>query len=519
MDRRAGARRDIGGLRPHRVGCWQPVHRRHRRQPAAGARRRRAGARTDRQLELIRIVEVELGRARTILETLQRAVDGRDRATQPAIVDVVQELCDEGGTVALETALGVIVDDLLEDDPAALGERITRRESSRRVGEKMIEALRRTRRPGDAYVVSRRTPAAARGVPTRLSVLSVEGRLVASAVTDSATVPERDFGLREDLFIQLVDLANAQAAGDPAMAGRMLLRVAIPAEFRPLLELDRDVIIEVDRVTAALPWEVLGSDATAAVQLRPLGLRSPLARQLRTRRSPPPAVTGRVVLSRALIIGDPAGGTGHLPGAEREARAVADMFFARGVPFDILLGPNGATDQDKRWNARPATLANVLHQLLHFEYQLVHYAGHGTFSTEDPARGSGWLLADGLLTGDHLTIIDRLPALVVANACHSGRVSTDLPGLAEEFMGHGVRNLVGTARTVDDESASQFSLAFYPRLLGPDAQRPARARATLGNAVLAGRRRLADDRLRDWDVYQLYGDPTFHLWSDATDDG
>jgi hypothetical protein len=466
------------------------------------------------QLRLIRIVESELGRARAIHDALTSTVSRRGCGTHPAAVDLVPDVTGAGGTVSIETALTSVVTGLLQEDPAALAERIARSESTVRVAEAMAEVVRDPdRRDHATFLVTRQSSRPEKGVPTRMSVLSIGGRLVGSAVSDAAMIPERDFGLGEGLFMQLVELANTQAADDPALAGRMLLRLAIRPEFRPLLDQERDVIIEVDRVTAALPWEILGSETATQLQLRPLGLRTALARQLRTRRSPPPVVTGRIVLTRALVIGDPAEGAQHLPGAEREALAVAAMLYDRGVPFDILLGAHGATDPANRWNAEAATVANVLHHLLHQEYQLVHYAGHGTFSAADPAQNSGWLLADGLLTGEHLTILERLPPLVVANACHSSRVSTGLPGLADEFMGHGVRNLVGTARTVNDESALRFSSAFYARLLATAAS--SSWSPTLGGAVLAARRDLADSGQQDWDVYQLYGDPSFRFWPDA----
>ena len=464
------------------------------------------------QLEVIRIVELELGRARKVLDVLRKAVDERDATTCPAIVTVAPDVREgEGGIASVETALGGLLQQVRAEAPASRQRRIADVEASPLVRQAMFDAL------GDrhevdkvAFHVTRQQAVTALEVPTRLSVLNVDGRIVASAVSNSATVPELDFGLDPGLFTQLVDLANAQAGDDPTAAGEMLLRVAIRAEFRPLLESGRNVIVEVDRTTAALPWEVIGSEHES--KQRPLGLRTPLARQLRTRDAPPPGVTGRVVLDRALIIGDPAGGANHLPGAELEALAVANALYERQIAFDFLFGPGGTIDPRQRWRADPATLANVLHRLLHEDYQLVHYAGHGTFSSDDPARGTGWLLADGLLTGTHLTIIDRLPAVVVANACHSSRVSTNLPGLADEFMSKGVRNLVGTARTVDDRSAKHFSEAFYATLLAE--QGDGREAPTLGNAVLDGRQALDDATLPDWDVYQLYGDPLFRFWPD-----
>ena len=464
------------------------------------------------ELEVIRIVELELGRAREILGVLRSACDARDSASAAALITVTPVLREgDGGVASVETALGGLLRHVRAEPTTSRRKRIANVEGSPLVQRAMLAALGSPDEPDVAFRVTRDHEATTLEVPTRLSVLNVDGRIVASAVSNSATVPELDFGLDARLFTQLVDLANSQAGDDPTAAGKMLLRVAIRPEFRPLLESGRNVIVEVDRTTAALPWELIGSEQEG--RQRSLGLRTPLARQLRTREAPPPNVTGRVVLTRALIIGDPAGGANHLPGAELEALAVASALHDRQITFDFLFGPAGMIDPKQRWRAEPATLAGVLHHLLHEEYQLVHYAGHGTFSSDDPTRGTGWVLADGLLTATHLTIVERLPALVVANACHSSRVSTNLPGLADEFMSKGVRHLVGTARTVDDRSAKRFSESFYAKLLraerGDGGDAP-----TLGNAVLDGRRALDADTLPDWDVYQLYGDPLFRFWPD-----
>ena len=131
-------------------------------------------------------------------------------------------------------------------------------------------------------------------------------------------------------------------------------------------------------------------------------------------------------LRRALIISDPgAGSDDGLLEAQREGLTVAGILKDKRVPFDLLSGatPAGAaTGADG-----PATLGNVLLHLLEGSYDLVHYAGHGSFSGDDPQQGSGWHLADRMLQARHLRMIERLPALLVSNACHSSRMSTGFP--------------------------------------------------------------------------------------------
>ena len=465
------------------------------------------------QLQVIRVVEIELGRARSIHQTLRQVVAERDPAAHPAVIDVAADIIERGGVAALATVLAELLHDVRNDTPDELARRIERLEASEPVREAMLAALAAAGTYGD-LTLGPEERADEASVPTRLSVLVSDGQIVGSAVSDSATVPERPFGIDVALFTQLVELANS-SSHDPADAGRMLRRLAVRPEFRPLLDQEREVVVEVDETTAGLPWEILGADTAGSSRLPPLGLRTPVARQLRTRRSAPPTVSGRVVLTRALVIGDPGGEAGRLPGAAREAEQVAALLRARGVTVDLLLAADtdsGLTEHPHRTG--PATLANVLHHLLHAEYELVHYAGHGTFQ---PGAVSGWSLADGVLTGTHLGIIERMPPLLVANACHSARLSTGLPGLADEFISAGVRNLVGTARTVGDERAAAFSDHFYRRLLAGTTTATGKGEPTLGRAVLAGRLHLADAGGSDWEVYHLYGDPSFRYWADVLD--
>ncbi len=455
----------------------------------------------------IRLVEHELGRARLIHSVLSEIVAQRD-AKAPAIIDLAPiGECDDG-VVSEETALGELLV-AASGEPHEVGVLMRQRGDSETMSDAVDERLKELRSIGRHDFEVRRPPnAEGADAPTRYSILVRDGELRVAAISDAATVSERPLGLDVELFKALVEQANTEAAGDLESAGELLVRLAVPDDFRPFLRQKRSMVLEVDPVTAGIPWEVLKVGVPMAPGPMFLGLSTPLARQLRTTLSPPPVVTGHVALRRVLVIGDPGvpGGGGELPGAREEAQAVVTLLRRHNVEVHHLVGADGGGSGET-----PATLPNVLHRLLHWEYDIVHYAGHGTFSSTD-AGANGWMLADGLLKGTHLEMVERLPPLLVANACHSGRVSTGLPGLADEFMGRGVRNLLGTARAVDDASAKAFSATFYATLLGTVGRPDDPCRSTLGSAVLAGRRHLTDAGRPDWDAYQLYGDPEFRFW-------
>jgi hypothetical protein len=451
----------------------------------------------------VQIVEQELGRAIEIHRALTELLEARRArsANAPAVVELPELAIGVDGRVDDATVLQRLLRCAV-DDRNRLGEVLTAADAdeiARAVGERL-----RVFDPStvDGYEVRGRAAAGSQDVPTRLSVLVRNGELWVSAISHAATVSERQLGLEVELFKDLARQASEDAGDDDERLGEHLLQLAVPHEFQPFIRQGKTVIIEVDPLTATVPWELLAADSGDQTGSGCLGLRAALARQLRTTNSPPPSVAGRWSLRRALVIGDPGvpGGGGELPGARAEAAEVATLLTNAGVIVDVFVG----TD---------ATKNRVVYQLMNHEYDVIHYAGHGTFSSDDPLRETGWMFSDGLLLGRHLTMARRMPALVLANACHSGRVSetTGLPGLADEFMGRGVRNLVGTARAVDDGSALAFSRSFYGEFLRATPGNPTES---LGRAVLKSRRELDDDDHRDWHVYQLYGDPEFRFWQD-----
>jgi len=200
-----------------------------------------------------------------------------------------------------------------------------------------------------------------------------------------------------------------------------------------------------------------------------------------------------------LMVIDP---TGDLPGAVDEGRALAQSLRAAGADIDTLSGP-------------AATRKAVLRAVRSGRYDVLHFAGHGFFDAADPGRG-GFVGAGGeVLRGADLDGIADLPALVFFNACEAARVRRRADAsrqrllafrrsssLAEAFLAGGVANFLGTHWPVGDHSAFEFSTTLYARLLEG---------ATLGESVLAARRRLFADGSIDWADYVHYGSSDFAL--------
>ena len=182
---------------------------------------------------------------------------------------------------------------------------------------------------------------------------------------------------------------------------------------------------------------------------------------------------------RALVIGDPGDPEKgqDLPGVMNEALKLKELLESRDDVFvEARIGAPGAARDDALYDVKPADRLEVLSLLMDGGFDLVHYAGHADFDPEQPSR-VGWVFARGLLTPGEIGRLERVPAVIVSNACLSARTSLTLegarrpddarteagllPSLADEFFKLGVRNYVGTAWEVNDIGAEVFARVFY----------------------------------------------------------
>ena len=440
----------------------------------------------------------------------------------------------------------------LKDASAMLGEQFTAMESRRadtlspeqraRSGLTVpSRPLARPRRPVDLLRVKVEGFDGPFGdTPVRLSYVRAPDGVRVAAITDMATVAQRvipvDFALVHEQ-IEMIQRDAPEASEDQVMqAARLLRRLLVPPDLRALLNGASQLVLDVDRDMAAVPWEVMQVDAddmmvTGCADLEPavvhLGLARPVARQLRTTLSPSSTTvtTGRGPL-RALIVGDPGDPArgDALPGARREALAMAALLSSQQVHVDLLLGSPGHSDGQVA-----ATRSAVIDMLSRraAPYDILHYCGHGVFDPADPAE-SGWLFADGVLGPNELRLALEMgaPPLILANACLSGRLAEPtpkpgasaadtwtehglVPGLADVMLQYGARNFIGTCREISDEGAVRFAEVFYRRVLPNETEAE-----PVGASLLAARDALYAERKTYgslWSTYQHYGNPAWRI--------
>lgn len=212
----------------------------------------------------------------------------------------------------------------------------------------------------------------------------------------------------------------------------------------------------------------------------PLLARLPVAYGLDLPVPPGPAEpSGR----RALLVTDP---QGDLPGAREEARTVHEILGSQAPPWAV-----------EELAAAAASTAAVRDRLA--DADLLHYAGHGTFSGFGGWESSLHLAGETRLTLGDLLALGRVPAWVVLSACDGGRSSAGTPveglGLAHAFLLAGSRAVIASTRPADDRTVPVLFAELY-RLWDREPD-PA---AALRRAQLAWRQR---DPGADWSAFRL----------------
>jgi pimeloyl-ACP methyl ester carboxylesterase len=317
------------------------------------------------------------------------------------------------------------------------------------------------------------------------------------AITDTASVPERDIIIDPELIRQ----ANDELAGEqnPAMQlerGKFLEELLMPADLRKQLYTRAPLVMLLDATTARIHWEMVAqpslsgsatngqSNANAAVGTFEyeddfLGTSRGFTRQLRTTFAPPPEPPPppqRIL--RVLVVADPAEDA-HLPGAQEEGVMVADLFESYNASYQETLSET-RVEVKRLFGPIEATRTNVLRELMIRPYDVLHFAGHCIYQWGGDSSLSGWIFnrkKKELLTANELYRIDRIPKFVFSNACESGitpdrsleRNDKLAPGFAEAFFARGVANFVCTAWPVDDVAARTFASTLYAGLLGIDS--------------------------------------------------
>lgn len=379
-------------------------------------------------------------------------------------------------------------------------------------------------------------------VPVRIT-LSLEGKKYRfGAITETASIPEREIALDPTLVIEANDtLPDLEDKEQQLEWGRYMENLLMPDDLRPIFSTNAPVVMTLDATTARIHWEMMAqpdiyslSDDKDTVGQAPksdpldsfLGTSRGFTRQLRTNFAPtpePPPPPRRLL--RVLVVADPQE-ENRLPGAEQEGREVAELFRSFNEVWQL---PDNRVEVVTLFGPGEATRNAVLFHLTRRHYDILHYAGHCMFDVNDPSA-SGWIFTGGkILSANEMNRIDHIPKFVFSNACESGitpdrasnRPSSLAPSFAEAFFARGVANFVCTAWLVDDTGAREFALELYSRLLGLDRENGKYVKgnpAAMHRAMRDARLEIArqDYGVKTWGAYQHYGNPRLRFFDKAT---
>lgn len=217
------------------------------------------------------------------------------------------------------------------------------------------------------------------------------------------------------------------------------------------------ILLDVDETILNLPWELIGTSDGAISQQTPFGRL--VTTRVIPRRGRDPLQEDSVV--RILAVANP---TLDLPASEAEVAALHDLEGDHGA-FRIELS---VLTRDQ------ATRARFGEMLSNGDYDILHFAGHGSLDPAAPET-SALYFADGLLTADDVLKLPwkAPPYLVFNSACETGRavggkrlVSAEkhTNGLAAAFLAAGVYGYAGYFWPVTDSGAALFTETFYRSL-------------------------------------------------------
>jgi CHAT domain len=303
------------------------------------------------------------------------------------------------------------------------------------------------------------------------------------------------------LLRAMVGEASNSANADP-LIGRTLFNLLVPAEVEPFLGGATEMVIEVDRGTAAIPWELLDTSVDEdASDPMPWAIRSKLIRKLQTEEFRAVVIDASADDS-VLVIGAPLSDPTLYPpleGARIEAIAVAQRLTQAGSGV-AASKVHAFVDHDDA--------QTIINALFERPYRAVHIAGHGA-----PGANGGVILSgqDTFLGANEVRAMRSVPELVFLNCCHLAArdaQSTLAPfdraafaaNIAEELIRCGVRCVIAAGWAVEDDAAEKFATAFYAALLGG-----ARFMEAVGAARTAAWNANRDGNT--WAAYQCYGDP------------
>lgn len=326
----------------------------------------------------------------------------------------------------------------------------------------------------------------------RVHIVADKGGLRFTVTTDRA----RNEVIAEPDQRQAVDglLRSAtETTRDQPGLSRALFELLVPNGMKDMVADLRALVLSVDEEAASYPWELMRE--TDLPEEPPLTTRIAMIRQLATTHG-----RGRVPTvqdERVFIVGDTQSGLIELPGAQAEARAVAECFDRENYEvYDLYR----------------ATPAQVFEALFNGKYRFMHLAGHGVVNDKNAGQTGMVLGPETYLASAQIAKLRNVPEFIFINCCHLGSMAQEserrwgelAANLATQCIEIGCKAVIAAGWAVDDQAASTFARTFYEGMF--KGYRFAKA---VQHARIETHR--LHPNTNTWGAFQAYGDDRYRF--------
>ena len=326
----------------------------------------------------------------------------------------------------------------------------------------------------------------------RVHIVAENGGLRFTVVTDRARNEVSAEPDQRQAVDGLIRTATRSTMDQPGLS-RALFELLVPNAMKEAVADLRTLMLSVDAKAAAYPWELMRD--TDRMGEPPLAARIELVRQLAT-----PQGRGRVQVvpeKRAFIVGDTQSGLPELPGAQAEAKIVAEHFSRAEYEVNELCR---------------ASAQEVFDALFNGQYRFMHLAGHGVVNDRKTGCTGMVLGPETYLTSAQVEKLRRVPEFVFINCCHLGNMQADgeqrwgelAANLATAFIQMGCKAVIAAGWAVDDQAASTFARTFYEAMFKGKL---------FGKALCLAREMTFRNHPQSntWGAFQAYGDEQYHF--------
>ncbi len=301
-------------------------------------------------------------------------------------------------------------------------------------------------------------------------------------------------GVKDNQIINGIKLRNYWEESE----SKGLFQRLIPQSFKHVLDSQLNIIWQLDKYTAAIPWELIHADAE---EKTPTFVNTGLIRQLISKDNK--KKTKILRSNTALIVGQPKyddrEGLPNLKRSKEEVESIIKMLELENFKIVPKIDKKGE---------------NNYMAMLNQDYKILHVAAHGKYYIEGGQVGIA-LGSDRYFGPQDFNNKSSIPEFAFINCCYSGAIDSEeeeysqkqykiAANIGTQLIDMGSEAVIVAGWTINDMSAKEFALVIYAELLAGN---------TFGEAVKKARQQCytKNKTSTTWAAFQCYGNPNYRL--------